>query len=520
MRRFLHWLLETWNEFLKLRVLLHRDLVDDVNAAEKDGWSDKRLQSIKVDIRRLFDLSGRLSLTLTLLVLAPLIVTIICLVKHAPYTPYGAGYTFFALWSVLIGIVAMFLFWPLVGLTRTLKKLPEVTYRELMQPLWISLDFLNLSISVALLCYFIPSWEISAAFPIFAIIALLWLFAPLTAFVAHQDRLFVNLRLSQLGLLFIVTFVAVLSPVPMSHFQVWAQRETANKIRPVEQREVTANWSTLQWFTQEGMPLVWVSGNADRGFRLWASPGHDPDTNEDLKPVADNATKDSIVAHFTAKKAARDKQVASENEKHAAEVKLENEKRLADAKTAAETARAQKEKDIAETRQRLIREYVYSGSLNANEGVAIPVLIVLTGDHREEPVLSERISKILTAAGFTHRRSVFTPAFIASNYFEGILAGKQPLEQSFHAADFAGKLLVIQTGIAFSKENPVASVDMLAGDATWDVRLISTADARVEQSTVIKVRGVGFKEAGAQENAVTRAETEFQKQIPSLKSGR
>ena len=484
-------------ELFKFGADLNEGLPTEIREAAESKWDDELVERIRIEVRRYFKVASKLANWLTLLTCAPLLLFILYQVLGHPNRIVNLGY---AVVVAAIGALAVLLLGSLVGTARSIHELPDAIYRELMGPLWRNLDILFVALSIDLFAYIFPVWNISTAFPILILLALLWLFAPWAIYVARKDEVFIKVRIGQLAVLVFAALICAASPIPMDHFQWGVQRDIVNKFRPFEQTEVTAQWKSLDWFTQEGAPNVWYSFSADRGYHLFSAPGHDPETNQELLPVSDSATKDLIVGKFREGAEAKERQG-----------ELEQQKQLADAQ--AQAARAD-----ADNRAKLIQEYVLADSTNAGVKEHSAVLIVLTDGQQADPTFTERISKNLGSIGLATRRSVFTPAFIASPLFHDILGGGPLSESQFHPDDFASQLLVIQVATIFSEQQPVESVAMLAADTTWDVRLISSADAHVEQHFSIKQRGAGFKQSDAEENAVERAETELRKLAPSMLS--
>lgn len=493
---------------------LRDKLPDEIRAASESAWDSEPVQRIRLDVRDFSKSVSRFAHFLSGLIFIPLVFVIKSLIRHDPYAPYSYWYTLFGGWIVIIGGLASFLLWPIIPIARNLRKLPDPIYHELMGPLWMNLDVLNILFSASLFCYAFPSWSNPTVRPILLILLFLWLFGPSTLLMMQKDSLFIRLRVGQLALLLFVSLATVLSPVPVSHFQWWARREVANDIRPVEQEEITAGWASLQWFSQEGAPNVWFSHSDDRSYHLFSAPGYDPETNQELKPVVDKATKDLIVSSFLKKKQAQDQQMLLEQQKQLAETKAreerEKDQQLVDAK-------AQAERKEADTRVQLTHEYVLSNESSTVKNRQSTTVIVLNAQQEADTVLRERLSKSLSAARFVNDGPTFTEAFIASPLFRDLVAGKPASKTPFHVEDFTAHLLVVQIAFAYSPTKPVGeSLPMMAADTTWGVRMISASNGELEHHFEIKERGVGFSEATARENATERAEEQLIKLVPSL----
>lgn len=502
-------------QFRLLGKILEGTVASEVRDARDSGWQPPLVAGVRDAAEKYIKMASRFARYLGVLAFIPLVFVAKVLVQNQQYNGFGVGY---AVWLSIVGIFAMWLFFPLFVIVPPLRELPENDYRELLRPLWINLEIFYILISAGLFAHIYPSWIFSTTLPIWALIVLLWLFAPWAVYLAKLDGIFIKLRLIQLGILIAGTLLIVASPVPMKHFQWWAQREVANKIRPVEQKEITANWAALQWFTQEGAPNVWYSFSVERGYHLFAAPGHDTDTNQPLKPVTDKATKDTIVAAFNEQKKAQEEQAVLKNQKRLTELEAQKQQATLDSQRELAELAAQNEKRNVETRERLIRENVFPSAVNAATTDRPLALIALDARQLQDFVLTDRISKLLSAGGLRHETVVFTPTFLASPAFQEILMGNQSRERSFHPEDFASHVLVIQPATTISTQNPVNGVEMLAADTIWTVRLISLSDYRIEDSEEIKVRGVGFKESDAKNLAIERASVEMQKRLSIIRA--
>jgi len=499
----------TLEEFYKLSQLLQGELADDIERAEKIGWDQGLLDRIKVDVRTIVGLAARIFRLLTVFVLCPLALVIIGLVRHTPAEPYGLWYVVAAVWTGFVALFGFAIFWRMIPIVKSLHSLPPAVYRMLAQPLWLNVDFLNISASAVFLCYMIASWRFTTSAPIVVFAIALWFLLPLALFIFGREIAFIKVRLVQLILLLLVTGAIAVSPVPVSHYEAWAQREAAQRMRPVDQREVTADWVSLQWFTQEGTPLVWYSGDKARGYRLWTAPGHDPQTNEELKLVQDAGTKDEIVGSFRVRTDAEVAEQLAEEAKNAA-------RRSAEADERAREAIARDQRVNAELREALAREYVYSEDTQTGSKSAVVALMVIDDRGEERAPLRDRVLAVLAESSASQYVTVFRPTFVQSPIFQDLLAGKMSEKGPFKVSDYASYLLVVRTVVVLSKEQAADSVDIVAADATWEVSLIATNDSHRAYGTQIRVRGVGFQGSAAEENATAQALEKLKKIAPLL----
>jgi hypothetical protein len=377
--------------------------------------------------------------------------------------------------------------------------MPEKIYRELLSIFWLNLDLLNIGIHVSLLLYVFLSWNLTTTLPIFALLALVWLFGPWVAYLAKLDFVYVYIRVGQLVLLTGVALCFAAWPVPASHYQSWAEREGAARLRPEEQREVTAHWESLQWFTQEGKPNVWYSADTETGsFRLFSSPGFDPATNQKLQPVDGKETRDLITNWLRHQKSTREgKQQVDEQKRDAAE-------------------RAQAERTTTEEKNKLLHAYVLTRFIDEPQKNARPALIVLDEGGQHDFALADDLAAAMQKEGLEINSSVFTPSFVQSVLFNKIAAGDFSQESKFLVGDYASALLIIRISTAISHQTPVKDVEMLAADEVCRIQCVSVTQKHLAFSTDLKARGTGFSEETARKNAHERIQSELAKAIPSL----
>lgn len=496
----------TIKRFFAFGAELNQGLPGDVREAAESGWNVELVERITSEVRKHFRTASRLAKWLTLLTCGSLFAFILYQVLGQP--PNWLIILYLTLVSLLGGF-AIFLIGSLVGTARAIHDLPDVIYRELMGPLWRSLDVLFIAINFDLFAYVFAGWNISTAYFILVLLAFLWICAPWGIHVAKRATAYIKVRIGQSAVLVVAALVCAASPIPMQHFQWGAQRGIISKLRPFEQTEITARWKTLEWFTQEGAPNVWYSNNPDGGYRLFSTPGTDKQTGEQLMPVSDRETKERIVSKFNDDEAAL-----------ARKTELDKQERLAAAEARASQEKADAlalaEKGKREAHERLVQEYVSTG-IQANAGKRT-ALVVLNGEEQESSQLAARILNVLTVSDVQTVSPVFTSAFIRSAEFQDIMTGHVMPDRAFHPEDYAIQLLIIEVSETFDTDRPDGSTEMRTDDLVWAVKVISPHDGRVEFSKEIRVRGIGFKDSDAQHLAVERAEGQLKKLVPSLVS--
>jgi hypothetical protein len=520
---------KSFSEFLQLGSNLKRRLPTEIRDAEDNDWDEAHLIPIRDSVEKYLRLSGAFARLFAIFAFVPLIVVILGLTLRKEWSLFYQGYAVYV--SIIAGY-AMTAFSPVVFIAPQVKRLPERHYHYLLKPLWLNFELVALFSNIALLAYIVPNWDLSATYPIFIFIAFIWLFLPWLAYLAKNVSLFLTIRVVQVALLIVFALVSVASPVPMRHYQWWAQREVAKKIRPTGQHELTADWEKLQWFTQEGIPNVWYSGDDEHGFRLYSSPGHDVETNEELKPVSDKETRSRIIARFIRAERAHEAQAQEEkgrqlraNEEADARAvaerarrAAENEQKLSDiaaaeARKATEAAevQAQQRRDDA---VRLAELYLCDGA-SASRG-ANQLAVVARMPHEVDSLLTEKLTGLLSSQKVPISRSVFKPAFFTSPQFERLMHGEAESDELFKPQEFARRILVVNIATTSGASAPANGVTMTTVDMDWRIVVLSVAERRVDELGVIRVRGIGFKTEDAEAMAYERALTVFSMRLPSV----
>jgi hypothetical protein len=469
---------EFWKQiqdFFATGTVLNQDLPNAIRNATENETEGESVEQITSQVRKHFKVASKIANWLTFFICTPLLFFVLYQVLGRPLKIVVIGYLF------LVGglsVLAVVLLGSLVGTARAIHELPDAIYRELTGPLWRNLDILFIAVSIDLFAYIFPAWNISTAYPILILVALLWLFAPWAIYVAKADTVFIKLRIAQLGVVVLSALVCAASPIPMRHFQWGAERKIIETMRPFEETEITSRWKTLEWFTQEGAPNVWYSNIPDGGYRLFSTPGTDKQTGEQLKPVTDKETKERIVKEFQNEETARVTSIQTEN------------------------------------RERFVREYVCVG-IGKNLGHRT-ALVVLNGEEQESSKLADRLSKSLGAVGVNAEKAVFTSAFTKSPLFEDMLGGRFSTDRSFKAEDYASHLLVVEVSEKFGSNRPDGTTEMRTDDLVWVIKLIAPADGRVMFTNEIHTHGIGFKDTDAQQLATERAENQLKTLASSI----
>jgi hypothetical protein len=474
---------------LRLGQHLERDLSSEIETAER--LADHRLfENIRDDVRDYFRRIFRISIFLSGLALSPLLIITF---YDKPPVWLTAGYSFLLL---ALGILGIAIIKPVFSITYYLKKLPDDAYQDLVRPLALNFDVVGIVMNIGLLLYVSPRLGLSTSFPIAACLGLVWIFAPWLALNSEIKTLLLRIRVVQLVPLTLLTMVIVTSPVSFRKLGWWAQRETSNKMRISPLDELTEKWESLQWFTQEGEPNIWYSGDSRTGYKLYSAPGYDPSTNEEIKPVTNQSTKADIIRYLSVQK-----------------TRLENQRRIDSEKKEIEEVKHRKDLETA-SRNLLIKKYVYS-SFEAGSDIQIPALVVLDAADHEDSVYEDMLSETLHKAGFNTQRP-FTPSFISSQDFKNFLSGQRPDESSFHAEQFVKHILIIQKKVVPESQSLSAVDDLISVDITLSVTLISAVDGRIDSISKITARGIGFKESAAIKDAYEGLEGKLKDLVPKL----
>jgi hypothetical protein len=191
----------------------------------------------------------------------------------------------------LILITPMFLVW------RRLKALFPRMAKDLED--WVefikSVVFNGLALGIFASLF--PIWRAPGAFPLLVLVLACWLTLPACAFSNFCKRIYPTVRGVQLLLLFGLLVLEMAFPRQMEQ-RGWATGRGIGNVLSVNQKEITSEWSTMKWFNNAGEPVVWYSGSSADGYRLWAAPGFDPASGQQLKPVLDDKTERQITAEL------------------------------------------------------------------------------------------------------------------------------------------------------------------------------------------------------------------------------
>ena len=486
--------MKTFFEVAKLGVALQSELPEEIDRARRENWNSESLRIIAFDVRDYFRKVLRFCFRIGILCILP---PLLGLIWHEPSRFPSWLYISYSIFVCASAFFVVYTLWPLMGIVQLLKSMPKGAFSEFIRPVFLSLDVLFISIGSGLVLYILPKWKFTAGLPVLVVLICCWIAAPWTAYVTRNVSVFIVVRSLQFTATLLVAVLTIISPVSVQHFQWWAQRETVNRLRVVEQKEITDEWETLKWFTPEGEANIWFSGDAITGYRLFSGPGRDQQTNQELSLVEDEPRKASIIAYLTKRKSIRGEDANAVKQKQLRE----------DFESAA--------KEKANLSDRLTAEYVFLDFRTSGTSQRPLVLIALNERQQEDQATTQRISDLLSSNGLPNTQSLFTPTYITSPEFRSLLGGNQAAGTTFHAEQFAKHLLVIHTIAAPSSER--LTENLVAVDAKWMVRLISAASGRAEYSVEIKERGIGMREATARDNAIEKAEFALKNLVPSLK---
>jgi hypothetical protein len=439
-------------EFLRLGELLRRDLPAEIRAARDGGWEPQATASLRDGIERYVGMAARFARILGLLVFIPLLFVICILVQGRGWSAIYIAYIF---WITAVGLAAAFLFSPVLFIAPRIRQMPDAVVRDVLKPFWVNLELFALSSSAGLFIYIFLSWRFTTSAPIVGIAVFLWTVLPWGLYITGREAAFVKVRIGQLSILMVAAFVSVASPVPMKQYQWWARHELPNKIRPVEQVEVTADWPNLTWFTQEGAPNVWYSV-AGGTYRLFNAPGYDPQTNAELLPVDSNAKRELIVASF-------------QQRQHLALVEASTKRYLLPGRADSKVARA----------------------------------LVTRVNKQPDQEIAAWLRSTLETARYETDASLFTDAFAASPQYEEIVAGRNPVGLNFNLDAHCDTIFTGEAAISYGTIRQPA--EMITASVNLETRVFSTKSGASRSLHKIDAVGVGFNKTDALKLALDRA---------------
>ncbi len=253
------------------------------------------LAAVKAAVLGYFNQVKLWSIRLAIAAAAPLVVIVPCLFFNAPV---GWLYGTYVVWIVLLVAAELLLLTPVFLIWRRLKVLFPNVVNELQE--WLdfikSVVFNGLSLGIFVTLF--PIWRSPGAFPLLLLVLACWVTLPACGFSEFCKRIYPCVRAVQLLLLFGLLVVQMAFPQHVKQM-AWQSGKVFGGMltRSIEQKEITSDWKTLQWFNNQGEPQVWYSGSEEEGFHLWAAPGFDQ-SNRELQAVADGKIKNRIIARF------------------------------------------------------------------------------------------------------------------------------------------------------------------------------------------------------------------------------
>jgi len=357
--------------------------------------------------------------------LVPLVVIVPCMMFHLPFGwLYGTYVVYFVLLvaAELVLITPMFLVW------RRVKAVFPTVASDLEG--WV--DFIKNvvfnGLSLGIFVTLFPVWKSPGALPLLLLVVACWLTLPACSVSSFCKRIYPAVRAVQLILLFGLLVLEMAFPRQMEQL-TWA---TGRKIgitltASVNQKEITSEWNSLQWFNNVGEPLVWFSDSDTEGYRLWATPGFDPNSGKELRPVGDKKIRDQIVANLSANAVRLQAQLKTQQQ--------QEQERIAKAKEAAamqaEEQAAQKAREASvqatrETEQRRAQKQArYFAQIPELRAGAEPRVVVVAANQREnDSVLSEAASSLVERSGFVVVKGLLRPEFVSDGLFETAFDGR------------------------------------------------------------------------------------------------
>jgi hypothetical protein len=446
------------------------------------------LENVKAVVLAYFLGVKKWSIRFIIAAVAPLVVIVPCLAFHAPF---GALYGAYAVWLSLLFVAELILITPMILVWRRLKALFPTVAHDLGD--WVdfikSVLFNGLSLGIFVTLF--PIWRSPGAFPLLLLVLACWLMLPACAFSSFCRRIYPAVQGIQL--LFLAALLVLQMSFPRHLEQVkWAMaRWFGNTLTGlVEQKETTADWKTMQWFSNTGEPLVWYSGSDSESYRLWAAPGFDPNSGKELGPVKDAKTREEIVSSLSERDRGKRVRMAEDQ----AEV----------------TRRATQSAEALAASQRAAYLARYLESTNARKGVAKQLLavVVVSEDGKLNSAVAQTIAGALKTELLDATTAPFTPEFVADGLFAEVFRDPHEVLSKLALTNYLSALLFARQTVNYSTN--IVLENIITANMRLEVLTMPTTTLRQSETRVITASGVGFR----QRDARSQAELNLSKMIP------
>lgn len=239
--------------------------------------------------------------------------------------PWPVFNGFYAIWLAILAVAELVLLLPAFVVWRQAKPRLRGIANDLDD--WASFAkvamFNGVSAAISLILF--PVWNDPQTILVFLLVIIAWLLLPKCGLGSFSRRVYPTLSAIQLIVLVLLLFLQKSFPQRLEELKDRA-RNQIDEALGIQRREVTSDWKTLEWFTNQGKSRVWYSGSESNGYRLWTANGYDPNTNQKLLPVESESVRNRIIKYLDEKeKRANDVLVQQAEEQR---VRMEMESRL------------------------------------------------------------------------------------------------------------------------------------------------------------------------------------------------
>jgi hypothetical protein len=296
-----------------------------------------------------------------------------------------------------------------------------------------------------------------------------WLTLPACAFSSFCRRIYPTVRGVQLLLLFGLLILEMAFPRQMEQ-RGWATGRGIGNVLSVNQKEVTSEWSTMKWFNNAGEPLVWYSGSGADGYRLWAAPGSDPASGQQLKAVLDDKTQRQITAALS-----------------------EAERKLRE--KAAEEAVASAGRNAEEKGRADATRYLTDSLLIEHSGQRDVLIAVQSADMGLDSSLSAALANQLNQSGISADELAFKDAFARDGLLDSLFSGDATVAERLNLSKRAKFVLLAKQSTAHTTNSELAG--LISSQLAFHARLISIPTGKAIDELQELSSGADFTEERA-----------------------
>lgn len=474
--------------------------------------------TVKAAVLAYFDPVKKWTIRLAIAAAIPLIVIVPCLIFHLSL---GGFYGTYVVWIVILAAAELLLLTPMFFIWRRLNTIFPDVAAELREWLDFIISVVFNGLSLGIFVTLFPVWRAPGAFPLLLIVLVCWLTLPACGFSKFCKRIYPTLRAVQLVLLFGLLILQMAFPRHMDQLS-WSTTKSLGKFlaSPIEQKEITSKWKSVQWFDNQGEPQVWYSSSEGEGYHLWTAPGFDPKTGRELQPVKNKETLEKIATSFAERERKENYLQALKDEglRQQAEAeklrRLEDEKirqaadetdrirlaadeakRLAEQRLQTEAAKARQmevekarqaaadaerirlaaneanrlakkrrlekaETDRVATATRRATQSKYLWQIEGNVTVKQPRLaIVVASQNQPDTALTEAVSRMASRSGFSALGKLFKTEFISDGSFDRAFTGGLQLLNELDLTNHCEYLAMCQLTTTTQSVNPLHIVD-------------------------------------------------------------